>query len=319
SNYSYSSSTYRTYTHYDFNFPSQELKPKLSGNYILKVYRNYDAKDVIITRRFMVINQTFIVTGLANSATNPEFRFKKQEIDFEVNYASYNIPNPMMDVTAVVLQNQRWDNAIFDLKPRFINQKVLSYNYEQGNLFNGGNEFRYFDIRSLRFLSFNVRRKYIDENNTKNVVLYNDGMKGHQPYLQTIDYNGKRVIDNRDGNNGELEGDYCLVHFTLISDKLDKDVYIFGELTDWQMQDSFKMEYNEGLQQYEKVVLLKQAMYNYYYVTQSDNPLENVDISETEGNFFNTENDYNVLIYHKNQFMKYDELLGSLHLNSARK
>ena len=220
----------------------------------------------------------------------------------------------MTDVKATLMQNLRWDNAIFDLKPRFINGKILDYNYESGNLFLGGNEFRYFDIRNLRFLSFNVRRKY-DENNIKNAVLYSDASKMSSPYLQTIDFNGKIVVDNRDGAvKGEIGADYAAVHFTYVSDKLNKDVYVFGELSDWQLKEEFKMEWNEKAMQYEKVVMLKQAYYNYYYATPDEKG--QADLKYTENNFSNTENDYYIMVYNKNPFMQYDELLSTIHCNT---
>ena len=201
------------------------------------------------------------------------------------------------------------------------NGKILDFNYEEGNLFDAGNEFRYFDIRSLRYLSFNVRRKYI-ENNLKHAVLYNDATRHNLPYLQTIDFNGKRVVDNRDNeikDGGGIEGDYASVHFTYVSDKLDRDVYVFGELSDWQTKDEFKMEWNPNFNQYEATIVLKQAYYNYFFVTPNPADVTKVDLSYTEDNHMNAENDYHVLVYNKNPFMQYDELLGTVHCNSARR
>lgn len=315
--YSFSTTTFQVYTHYQVDFPSADLKPKLSGNYIIKVYRNFDENDIILTRRFMVVDDKFIITPSAKIATNPNERFSSQELDFTVNIGDNSVPNPLIDVKATLMQNLRWDNAIFDLKPRFINGKILDYNYENGNVFLGGNEFRYFDIRNLRFLSFNVRTKYM-EGNLKHAVLYRDATRVSQTYLQTIDFNGKMVVDNRDNAvKGEIESDYAAVHFSYVSDKLEKDVYVFGELSDWQMKDEFKMEWNEKSQEYEKTIMLKQAYYNYFFVTADTKNA--ADLKLTEGNHSNTENDYHVMVYNKNQFMQYDELLGTIHCNSTKK
>lgn len=312
--YSFSKATFQVYTHYSIVFPSTEMKPSISGNYILLVFRNFDEADIVLTRRFMVVDDKFIITPSPKIASNAESRFNAQEIDFTVDLKDNRIPNPTMDIKATIMQNLRWDNAIFDLKPRFINGKILDYNYESGNLFLAGNEFRYFDIRSLRFLSFNVRRKYMEEN-LKNVVLYNDALRYNLPYVLMIDFNGKVVVDNRDnGVRGDIESDYAKVHFNFISDKLEEDVYVFGEFTDWQMKEEYKMVYNEKFKQYELSTMMKQAYYNYYIVSKDKNG--KVDLSKTEGNFSNTENDYHIMIYHKNQFMQYDELLGTIYCNS---
>ncbi|MDP2176091.1 MAG: DUF5103 domain-containing protein [Bacteroidota bacterium] len=316
-NYSFSTATFQVFTHYNVPFPTNEMKPILSGNYLLLVYRNFDESDIVLSRRFMVVDDKFVITPSVKIASNASDRFTSQEVDFTVNIGENRVPNPMMDIKTTIMQNLRWDNAIFDLKPRFINGKILDYNYESGNLFLGGNEFRFFDIRNLRFLSFNVRRKYMEEN-LKNAVLYNDATKMNLPYLQMIDFNGKIVVDNRDGGlKGEIESDYAKVHFTFISDKLEKDVYIFGEISDWQIKEEFKMEWNEKFLQYEKSMMLKQAYYNYYYVTPNDKG--QAELKYTENNFSNTENDYHIMVYHKNQFMQYDELLGTVYANSMKK
>lgn len=315
--YSFSNNTFQVYTHYKINFPTQDMMPKLSGNYILKVYREYDESDIVLTRRFMVVDDKYIITPSPKIATDPKFRFTGQEIDFTVNVGDNVVANPLIDVKATILQNLRWDNAKFNIKPRFINGKILDYNYEAENVFLGGNEFRYFDTRNLRFLSYNVQTKYL-EGKLKHAVLYRDATRVSQTYLQTIDFNGKIVVDNRDGAvKGEIESDYAMVHFSYLSSKLDKDVYVFGEFTDWQVKDEFKMEWNEKSQEYQKEILLKQAYYNYFYVTKDQNGAANLD--ETEKNFSNTENDYQILIYNKNQFMQYDELLATISCNSVKK
>ena len=92
----------------------------------------------------------------------PEFRFSHQEVDFEVDYEGFNIPNPFVDVSATIMQNNSWNNTIYNLKPLFVNGNKLTFNYEDKNLFPGTNEFRFFDIRSLRFFSNNVVKKYVD-------------------------------------------------------------------------------------------------------------------------------------------------------------
>src|SRR5690606_27945705 len=40
--FSFSQNTYFQYTHYSLTFPNKNMTPKLSGNYLLVVYRNFD-------------------------------------------------------------------------------------------------------------------------------------------------------------------------------------------------------------------------------------------------------------------------------------
>jgi hypothetical protein len=312
--YKFSTNTYQTYTHYSLNFPSDDMAITKSGNYILKVFRNFDEEDILLTRRFMVVDPQTKITTTVKSATIPEFRFTHQEIDFTVNYLGFNIPNPFLDVHATILQNNSWSNAIRNLKPQFVNNNELSFNYENENIMSGTNEFRFFDIRSLRFFSNNVIKKYIDT--VQNVVLRPEESKAYLNYIRWIDYNGKRDIFNSDGMNLVEDGDYVLVHFNFKSNSLNDmgEIFVYGELSDWQTKDKFKMTYSPELKMYTCSVLLKQSYYNYHFVLRDKD--EKIDYTFTEGNHQETENDYTILLYHKNVFYGYDEIIGLATRNS---
>ena len=312
--FKFSTNTYQTYTHYSLNFPTDEMAITKSGNYILKVFRNFDEEDILLTRRFMVVDiQTKISTSI-RSATVPEYRFSHQEVDFSVKYLGFDIPNPFLDVHVTILQNNSWNNAIENLKPQFVNNNELSFNYENENLLPGTNEFRFFDIRSLRFFSNNVIKKYIDS--VQNVVLRPEESKAYLNYVRWIDYNGKRDIFNSDGMNLVEDGDYALVHFNFKSNNLQDmgDVFVYGELTDWQLKDKFKMTYSSELNMYTCPVLLKHSYYNYHFILRDKQG--NIDYTFTEGNHQETENDYTILVYHKNVFYGYDEIIGLAYRNS---
>ena len=317
--YKFSTNTYQTYTHYSLNFPTEEMTITKSGNYILKVFRNFDEEDILLTRRFMVVDIKTKISSTIKSATVPEFRFSHQEVDFSVNYLGFDIPNPFLDVNVTILQNNSWNNAITNLKPQFVNNNELSYNYENENLFPGTNEFRFFDIRSLRFFSNNVIKKYIDS--VQNVVLRPEESKAYLNYVRWIDYNGKRDIFNSDGMNLVEDGDYALVHFNFKSNNLEDlgEIFVYGELTDWQLKDEFKMTYSPELNIYTCPVLLKQSYYNYHFILRGKDG--KIDYSFTEGNHQETENDYTILVYHKNVFYGYDEIigLGSRNSNTLKK
>lgn len=310
-----SRSTFQPYVHYELNFPNENMDLKLSGNYLLKVYRDFNENDLIITLRFMVIDERVTIDSEVKRGTKTAYRFNSQEIDFTVKHEEYTIPNPYTDTKVVLLQNYRWDNAIYDLKPLFSNANELEYNYEEENIFGGLNEFRAFDIRSLRFLSGNVKKKFISENDRKHVILYPEMTRGNTAYLQVKDFNGKFVIDNKDGTNGETEGDYCQVYFSLLSSKpLSGDVYVVGEMNYWNLDSNYKMTYNQKSATYELKVPLKQGYYNYHYVVNNNGV---ADYSETEGNHFETENDYQILFYHKNQYLGYYELVGTRFMTTS--
>lgn len=313
--FQFSTNTFQRYVHYDFSFPTAEMEPLLAGNYLMVVYRNFNMEEVVLTRRFMVLNPRCKINAWVSAATNVGKRNFMHEIDFEVDHKDFVIPNPFNDVQAVIMQNNSWIQANYGIKPLFSNGDNLNFNYEEGNLLNGGHEFRFFDIRSLRFFSNNVSEKYRDS--FVNVVLKPDQLRSHLNYVYTIDYNGKRVIQNQDGRNIVVDGDYALVHFFLkTNNKLPKDVYLYGELSDWRLNEDMKLEWMPDYGGYYKMVKLKQSYYNYLYATPGEDGKP--DFLFTEGNHSDTENDYTVLVYHKNQFMGHDELIGIQTVNSGR-
>ncbi len=315
--FQYSNNTYIKYVNYQLNFPSNEMKPKISGNYLLKVYRNFDEKDLVITRRFFVLDSKIGLSGNVIPATRPDYRFNKQEVDFVANTKGTIIVNPFEDTKVVIMQNYWQDNAVTDLKPQFVNGSNLTYNYEEENVFGGINEFRFFDTRSLRFASINVQKKFF-ENGVYQAVLNADEPRAFKRHVNIVDFNGKRVIANKDGNNGDIDGDYTWVYFTLQTPSpLPDSVYLMGGLTDWRIQEEFKMSYNPKIKAYQGKALLKQGFYDYIYVTTPQKKGELPETVFTEGNYMNTENDYYIFYYVRNQFLDYHELLGFKRLNSS--
>lgn len=152
----FSTNTYVKYVHYNLVFPNENMKPIWAGNYILKVFRNFDENDLVMVRRFMVIKRSAEIEATAKPATLAEFRYTRQEVQFSVGFNPSQIVNPLQDVKVVLLQNHRWSNALFGLTPLFASNNKLDYSYMDKTLFNGGNEFRFFDIRNLRQFSQNV-------------------------------------------------------------------------------------------------------------------------------------------------------------------
>ncbi len=305
--FKFSTNTYVKYVHYSVLLPNENIKPIIAGNYIIKIYRNFDEEDVVLTRRMMVINPSISIEGNVKPATLSQYRYTKQELNFTVNYKGFNMPDPYKDVQVVILQNNKWDNALTGLKPLFINNNTLDYNYFDQTLFEGGNEFRFFDTRSLRQFSQNVRAKTLDS--MYHCYLNYEETRGSKQYFNYIDFNGKRVLSNKDGNNPPIDGDYAWVTFYLLSlSQLEQDVYVYGECTDWKLLPEYKMFYNKNRSRYEVDVLLKQGRYEYKYAVAT--PEGKPDEYQLEGTYSGAENEYLILIYHKHIQFKYDELIG---------
>jgi hypothetical protein len=316
--FKFSTNTYVKYVHYNLLLPNDNMKPTIAGNYIVKVYRNFDETDLVLTRRFMVLNNQTKIAATAKPASLAEYRFTKQELNFTIDYNASLIPNPLQDIKVVILQNNRWDNALRDINPQFASNGKLDYNYFDKTLFSGGNEFRFFDIRNLRQFSQNVRTKYFDS--VYHCLLNTDEPRGSKQYFQYIDYNGKRIVFNKEGNNTDIDGDYALIQFqlsALANIPANTDLYVIGEFNDWKQKPEYKMTYNANRERYDLEIPLKQGRYEYMY-SLLNNESQKPDESIFEGSHSNTENEYLILVYNHNLQFNYDELIGSTIFSSGR-
>ncbi|HEU4717121.1 MAG TPA: DUF5103 domain-containing protein, partial [Bacteroidia bacterium] len=183
--YQYSRSTLQKYTHYSASFPNENVKLTKSGNYLLKVYTDNDEDSIVFTRRFLVYENNVTVDASVHAATIVSDRNFKQEVDFNIGYNQADIANPYSQIYPVILQNFRWDNAISGLQPQFVKDGQLVYDYDDVNVFSGGNEFRNFDTRSLRYKSERVEDIEKDSNNLYHVYLLPDDKRAYKRFSTT--------------------------------------------------------------------------------------------------------------------------------------
>ena len=141
--------------------------------------------------------------------------------------------------------------------------------------------------------------------------LYNDDKRAFKRYAYEKDLNGKFIIKTNVSDSPETEADYCYVYFYLMSDTpiMDGDVYVFGALSDWQCKEEFKMIYDAAFKGYLARLFLKQGFYNYEYVLKGQKD-KVPDETLTEGNRFETENDYTLMVYHQPIGVFYDRLIA---------
>jgi len=126
--------------------------------------------------------------------------------------------------------------------------------------------------------------------------------------------NGRFVIENTDQatRDKNIRSDYADVLFSLnVNQELeDYDVYLSGEFTNWQVDPRYKMVYNEVIHAYVVKPKLKQGVYDYMYAVAPKKGGTKLDLTELEGHWYETENDYTILIYYHPFGARYDRLVG---------
>lgn len=315
-NYQFSFNTIQNYIHYSTTIPSQSMKPLLSGNYQLIVYEEGQRDNPILSKRFMVLDELVNLLGSVKRATDLNQRNYQHEIDFSIHHPGYEIDNPFGDISVVISQNGRWDNAISGLQPVFVKDQEIVYDYEEENCFDAGNEYRFFEFQSLRYIS--ERLANIDfVNDTNIVVLKTDYPRPFQRYSSLVqDINGRCLIRVQEGSQDETEADYAIVRFSLPYEHeiTHGNLFIFGQISDYGFPSTHQMKYNPILRQYEGEIYLKQGYYNYEYVLKKN---EGQTLNRfIEGTHYQTINDYFIYIYHRPSGEQFDQLIGFKKLTS---
>ena len=309
STYKFSFNTVQPYVHYEVEIPNKNLKITQSGNYIFKVYKNNNQNEVVFTQRFKVYENIIATKAKVNRPTLLVERNYKQEIDFELDITKLNVLNLQEDLHVVIQQNNRWDNEITNLTPLYIKGNELIYDYNnKENMFDGGNEFRFLDIKTLRYRGQKVKQ-IVTEKTSTDVYMLTELKRTYKNYNFYDDLNGNFIIRNQNGVNHVIESDYATVHFALSFDeKVDGEVYVFGRISNYQFKEEFKMSYNSRTKQYTLPVLLKQGYYDYHYVVKQKN--KPAKIPFMEGDHFETNNDYGITTYYKDPTCDCDRIVG---------
>lgn len=314
--YQQSFNTYVDFSHYIIDYPNDMSSVNRSGNYVLVVYEDGDPELALFSCRFVVYENLVKVEGNVNVPTEVAERSYRQEIDFTIKHQSYEIRNPYSDFQVSILQNNRWDNAITHLEPRFVKDRELDYDYGSENNFDGGNEWREFDLKQVDFITVQIANTQL-VGQQWNCWLKPDPKRAFLQYKTIGDINGRFLVKNDDGFDRHLEADYVLVHFTLPFDfpLANSKIYIYGALSNWQFDPAFELHYDYDHKEYQASILLKQGFYNYTYavVAEADYFTSSKDV---EGTHFVTENDYTIFAYNYDYADDYDRVVGVLFLNS---
>lgn len=303
--YAFSNNTQIPYVHYKVTLP----KVKLSGNYLVVVYRNGNKSDIILSHRFMVFESRASLKQDIQTSGAINLRSTNQQMNFTIDYKGVEIINPFGSVHVVIRQNQRWDNARFDVKPSFVREDINQIEYrffDNDKFFNAGNEFRFVDFRSVNFPGQNTDR--VD----KKTIPYHlwvqpDVSRVNGVYSQYPDINGQYFIENRDNGDDATASNYVDVTFTLKARELDNaNVYLVGAFNHWIRNDESRMRYNTEAGSYMNTQLLKQGWYNYQYLVDDNQLAPNY----FEGSHFETENFYEVFFYYRPFQPNADLLIG---------
>ncbi|OJU48581.1 MAG: DUF5103 domain-containing protein, partial [Bacteroidales bacterium 45-6] len=305
--YANSQSTTVDYVNYRIQFPNDNARLKLPGNYVLQVYEEDNPSNVVLTACFYVLDKQVNVSSGVTSNTDLGMNKEFQQVSLAIDPLNLQIRDPYVDIKTIVMQNRRRDNLKADIKPTFLNSGRLIYEHNPKLIFDAGNEYRRFEFVSTKSGGMNVERfRFL---NQKYVAWINpDRPRSGLSYIYDQDQDGRFFIRNYDGADSDVDADYVWVNFSLKADyPLQQPLYLAGDFSYGNFSENYRMKYNEAEKVYEQAVLLKLGAYNYMYFTDEKG---GGSTREEEGNYYQTENEYLTLVYYRPIGQRYDSLIG---------
>ena len=300
-----STNTVQLYTHYNISFPNNKCRPKISGNYRVTIYDENDEKHVVCRAYFMIVEPSMAVQLNVTTNTDIDINGKHQQVEMAIDYGNNIVSNPQTQIKTVVMQNSRWDNAVINAHPQYIKANGLQWIHCKDYIFDGGNEYRKFETLDVTHTTMGLESINWDGHNY-HAWIWTD--EPRPSYIYDKDANGAFLIRNSDNIDNDVNSDYIITHFRLKTPQTADPIYINGFFTNDRFLPQYEMKWNEKNQQYEGELLLKQGYYSYQYLMMK--PEGKLKPVPSEGNFYQTENTYQALIYFKANGDRTDRLVG---------
>ena len=299
-NYVFSKNTFQSFTNFSFQIPNENLKIKIDGNYVIKIFdENYNE---IFERKIIILNN--LTNGLVNITRSKEILDSSYSQNIQALFSNTNniIFNNNSDYKLAVIKNNNLNSSKYFSSPRLQTGSKIIYDNIK---FKGGSEYLYFDSKNI--LSTSNEIKQVNFKNIYNTILYDD----YEEPIYTLqpDINGTYII-NANCSEKKTCADYTNVKFNLRTNKnYASDIYIIGEFNGHEISEQYKMKkYNGNF--YSANLILKQGIYNYKYVFKTNNGFEDL------SNFWQTENNYKAILYEKKITDRYYKIIGYGEKNS---
>jgi hypothetical protein len=281
---------------------------------------NNDPSRIAFTKRFVVVDNRANVGAQLLQPFNSTIYRSHQKLQIGITTDNRVQVFSPQDLKIVVLQNNNWLTSLFIDRPTVYRGNYYEYSDEAITSIPAGKEWRWIDVRSLRLQSDRMER--LDtRKDTAQIFVKSETSRNGQVYVFYRDLNGSYTIETLETINPFWQGDYGNVHFSYTPPGgkpfEGRDVYVFGEMTDYATNGQGRMLFNQETKRYETTLFLKQGFYNYTYMTLPSGKVGYPDFSVTEGHNWTTENAYTVLVYYRPFGARADELIGYASLNSA--
>lgn len=306
--YALSRSSYTPYVHYSITLPNERFQFKISGNYLLQVYRDTDPDEILLQIRFMVDESLASITGDILSATDVDYRGAHQQLAVGVDVSNAHVRDQFNDLILSVSQNGRDDNRAFLLHPLRVMSSTLIYEHLPELIFPAGNNYRRFEIVSTTVPNMGVESMEFNDPYW-HATLVADRPRNEDAWLYDLNLHGRYVVRERESDESQIDADYVVTHFSLDAPyNPDLDIFIDSDAVCRRLSPESRMVFNHATGMYERTLLLKQGAYSYQYLAKDRKG--KCATSYIEGDDYQTRNVYDIAVYHRQPGERYDRLIG---------
>lgn len=308
-NYAYSEATSVPYTHYRIDFPTPDMTPRLSGNYLLRVYPENEPDNTWAQVRILVSEQAAGVSAEITSRTDIDYNDAHQQLDIDIDVERAGVPDPFNELIVVVQQNGRYDNETALRHPLRATRTHAVYEHQPELIFDAGNEYRRFETVNVNYPGMGVESITWAEP-YYHFTLAVDEPRADAPYAYDSTQNGRFLVRAQGAGDSSVQADYGVVHFALAADEMPGAmVFIDGDMTSRRFDSEALMQFNPATGMYERAMLLKQGAYNYQYLVVPPGARRG-HTAQLEGDFHPTRNEYTVKVYHRAPGARFDRLIA---------
>jgi hypothetical protein len=292
--------TVSNYRNFALSVPNDNVSLKLSGNYLIKIFER-NSRELVLVKGFSIVEP---LAAIGASLISPAVSAPcMQQFGIKVAYPSLRVIDAYRNLKVRVERNFTAVPGVEKLLPSFVQPNNTDYTRIEQNVFNGGNEYRAFDIRPLTYNGQGVARLSFD--GSYRAELLQD--EERTAYVAARDINGKYLIAAENASDPDTQAEYVETLFSFVpKTSLNGRIFVFGELTNWSISDRYELLPND--ESFARIIPLKQGFYNYQYVILNDNGFP--DMNAAEGCFFETENVYSVYVYFRLPELRYDRLIA---------
>ncbi|MCH5219578.1 MAG: DUF5103 domain-containing protein [Muribaculaceae bacterium] len=307
--FDFSMATTVDYVHYSLVLPNEDFSFKLSGNYIVRIYDESEPDNTLVLARFTVSEQTAPVSAFITSRTDSGYNSKYQQLEIAIDCDRAPVRDLFNDLKVVITQNGRPDAIHVTNHPMRVTGRKVIYEHSPELIFDAGNEYRRFETvlntlpgMNTDFIEWHAPyyHHYLAVDKPRSAISYS--------YDQTL--RGGYVVREYNSDNGDIDADYVVVHFSLEMPELfNTDIFIDSDAFDRVLGPESRMVYNRGTGRYEKAALLKQGSYSYQYLAVPSGKLNGL-TQTVEGDKYQTVNQYTVDVYTRVPGERYDRMIG---------